>query len=87
MDESDLRDLLSPDDRIAVEEMAASLTRGRIDELLQWLARREISLLARREIAGDPAMRNHTILNIATYVAAATALGKDEAPEDEIRPE
>lgn len=72
MEDEDLEDLLEPEELKEVERLASSMTAERLDEALCRLTRREVALLRDQRFARDPEMRDITLLNVATLVAAAT---------------
>lgn len=83
MDE-DLTDVLGPDGAAEVEEIASKMTAAQLDEALSRLARREIALLRDPRFSEDEEMREITLWNVATLVAAAERLERGSAEPEHL---
>lgn len=87
MDDEDLVDVIGPDGMVEVEEISSKMSLEQLDESLSRLVVREIELLRDPRFSGDPEMREITIWNIASLVAASERLMPMPMPMPEPEPE
>lgn len=77
LNENYLPNILGPEGMLEVDEISSKITKEQLNESLERLINREVSLLKDPRFSNDEEMREITLWNVASLVSALNKINDD----------